>query len=103
MGVVAHPDDVPVVTMSLDAAPDLSPFEAFFISRIDGRSDVDSVGKSAGLGPVEVQAVLSVLVDRKCVRLQPPAGVLHRVPPTASVVSTSVVIAGPDPAIQPFG
>jgi type IV pilus assembly protein PilB len=68
----AAPDDVPTVELGLDLRScSLSSFEAYFLSLIDGRSEVEQLRMVAALSKIEVQSILRSLLDRGLVKLHP--------------------------------
>lgn len=65
---------VPVVVGKLDGKH-YTAFEAYVVSLVDGVSDVESLGKAAGLKLVEIQSVLHTLVAHGLVKMLPPPAV----------------------------
>jgi len=75
-------DEVPRLLADLDVAlKPLHPFEAYVVSFFDGTTSAREVSLAAQLRMVEVNAVLSSLMERKLVVLDPPRKAASRPPP----------------------
>ncbi|MBI5496816.1 MAG: tetratricopeptide repeat protein [Deltaproteobacteria bacterium] len=73
MTFAASSTDVPAVADGLDLTSlSLSSFEAFVISLMDGRTNVDGVRQAAGLSKPEMNGLLMSLLDKKVVRVSEP-------------------------------
>ncbi|MGC4119001.1 MAG: hypothetical protein QM765_31415 [Myxococcales bacterium] len=71
-----NPLGVPIVVGKLDGKRSaLTTFEAYVVSKVDGSSDVESLGKMVGLQRVEIQSLVHSLVDRGLLKMTPPPAV----------------------------